>query len=47
MSAFAFYKKVVALNSDQHRNLKFAANQVNFCAAALAVFNLSVNVGIL
>lgn len=33
MSTFAFYQKVVALNSDQHRNLKFAANQVNFSFA--------------
>jgi len=30
MSTFAFYQKVVALNSDVHRNLKFAANKVDF-----------------
>jgi hypothetical protein len=29
MSCFAFYRKVVALNSDVHRNLKFASNQVD------------------
>ena len=33
MSTFAFYQKVVALNSDVHRNLKFAANEVNFSFA--------------
>jgi len=33
MSTFAFYKKVVALNSDVHRNLKFDAGQVNFSFA--------------
>jgi hypothetical protein len=33
MSTFAFYQKVVALNSDAHRNLKFAANEVNFAFA--------------
>jgi len=33
MSAFAFYKKVVALNTDAHRNLKFAATEVNFSFA--------------
>lgn len=33
MSQFAFYRKVVALNSDMHRNLKFAANEVNFSFA--------------
>ena len=30
MSQFAFYRKVVALNSDVHRNLKFASNEVDF-----------------
>lgn len=33
MSAFAFYKKVVALNSGVHRNLKFATDEVNFTFA--------------
>lgn len=33
MNAFAFYRKVVALNSNVHRNLKFAANQTNFAFA--------------
>lgn len=33
MTAFAFYKKVVALNSEAHRNLKFAADEVNFAFA--------------
>ncbi len=33
MSAFAFYRKVVALNSDVHRNLKFAADEANFSFA--------------
>ena len=33
MTGFAFYKKVVALNSDVHRNLKFAASEVNFSFA--------------
>jgi hypothetical protein len=33
MTAFAFYQKVVALNSDIHRNLKFAANETNFSFA--------------
>lgn len=33
MNAFAFYKKVVALNSELHRNLKFAANEANFLFA--------------
>ena len=33
MTAFAFYKKVVALNSELHRNLKFAADEVNFAFA--------------
>lgn len=33
MGAFAFYQKVVALNSDVHRNLKFAANESNFSFA--------------
>lgn len=30
MTAFAFYQKVVALNSDVHRNLRFAASETNF-----------------
>lgn len=30
MSGFAFYQKVVALNSNIHRNLKFDASKVNF-----------------
>ena len=30
MTQFAFYKKVVALNSDVHRDLKFDASQVSF-----------------
>lgn len=30
MNAFAFYKKVVALDSEQHRNLKFADNEIDF-----------------
>lgn len=33
MSTFAFYNKVVALNSKLHRNLKFAANEANFSFA--------------
>jgi len=33
MTTFAFYKKVVALNSEVHRNLKFAVNEVNFAFA--------------
>lgn len=33
MNAFAFYKKVVALNSEVHRNLKFAADEANFLFA--------------
>lgn len=33
MNAFAFYRKVVALNSNAHRNLKFAANKINFAFA--------------
>jgi len=33
MSQFAFYRKVVALNSDVHRNLKFAESKVNFSFA--------------
>ncbi|BBI99572.1 SapC family protein [Ferrigenium kumadai] len=33
MSNFAFYRKVVALNSDVHRNLKFASNEVTFTFA--------------
>lgn len=33
MGAFAFYRKVVALNSDVHRNLKFAADEANFSFA--------------
>jgi hypothetical protein len=34
MSTFAFYQKVVALNPDMHRNLKFAADEVSFSFAA-------------
>ncbi len=30
MTSFAFYQKVVALNSNVHRNLKFDASKVNF-----------------
>lgn len=30
MNSFAFYQKVVALNSDVHRNLKLAVNETNF-----------------
>ena len=30
MNAFAFYKKVVALDSEQHSNLKFADNEIDF-----------------
>lgn len=30
MTAFAFYQKVVALNSDVHRNLRFAVEEANF-----------------
>lgn len=33
MTNFAFYKKVVALDSEAHRNLKFDASRVNFCFA--------------
>lgn len=33
MSSFVFYQKVVALNSEVHRNLKFDADQVNFAFA--------------
>lgn len=33
MTAFAFYRKVVALNSEAHRNLKFAVNEANFSFA--------------
>ena len=33
MSTFAFYRKVVALNSDVHRNLKFSAKEANFSFA--------------
>lgn len=33
MNAFAFYKKVVALNSEVHRNLKFSADETNFLFA--------------
>lgn len=33
MAAFAFYRKVVALNTEEHRNLKFAVNEVNFSFA--------------
>ncbi len=33
MSSFAFYKRVVALNSETHRNLKFAADETNLAFA--------------
>ncbi len=33
MSTFAFYRKVVALDSNVHRNLRFATNEVNFSFA--------------
>jgi len=33
MSQFAFYRKVVALNSDVHRNLKFSEKEANFSFA--------------
>jgi hypothetical protein len=33
MTEFAFYKKVVALNSDVHRNLKFAVEEADFTFA--------------
>ena len=33
MNSFAFYQKVVALNSDLHRNLKFSAVEANFAFA--------------
>lgn len=33
MSTFAFYRKVVALNSELHRNLKFSSAEVNFSFA--------------
>lgn len=33
MSNFAFYRKVVALNSEAHRNLKFAADKATFTFA--------------
>jgi len=33
MTAFAFYKKVVALNSNVHRNLRFAPDKTNFSFA--------------
>jgi hypothetical protein len=33
MNAFAFYRKVVALNCEQHRNLRFDANEANFSFA--------------
>lgn len=33
MSTFAFYKKIVALNSEVHRNLKIAAEKGNFSFA--------------
>ncbi len=33
MSQFAFYRKVVALNSDVHRNLKFSEKEANFTFA--------------
>jgi len=34
MNQFAFYRKVVALNSDVHRNLRFSAKEVNFSFAS-------------
>jgi hypothetical protein len=34
MSTFAFYHKVVALNSDVHRNLKLASDQTDFSFSA-------------
>lgn len=33
MGTFALHQKVVALDSDVHRNLKFAANETNFSFA--------------
>lgn len=33
MNTFSFYQKVVALNSEVHRNLKFAAEKVDFAFA--------------
>jgi|WetSurMetagenome_2_1015567.scaffolds.fasta_scaffold74309_2 hypothetical protein len=33
MSTFAIYRKVAALDSDVHRNLKFASNEVDFSFA--------------
>ena len=33
MSTFAFYRKVVALNSDVHRNLRLASNEAGFSFA--------------
>ncbi|HYR06038.1 MAG TPA: SapC family protein [Gallionella sp.] len=33
MTAFAFYRKVVALNTEEHRNLRVAADKVNFSFA--------------
>jgi hypothetical protein len=30
MNCFAFYRKVVALNPDVHRNLESSANEANF-----------------
>lgn len=33
MSDFAFYRKVIALNSELHRNLKFAASEADFSFA--------------
>lgn len=33
MAAFAFYRKVVALNTELHRNLKFSAEKANFSFA--------------
>lgn len=33
MTAFAFYRKVVALNSEVHRNLRFAADEADFSFA--------------
>ncbi len=33
MTEFAFYRKVVALNTETHRNLRFAVNEANFTFA--------------
>lgn len=34
MTDFAFYRKVVALNSELHRNLRFSASEANFSFAS-------------